>query len=448
MTGMKIKPTIKTTIEKMKTRISRLMAAIMIPAMAVMTACSGNDEPEDIGGEQIKDVHFDVWVTAGTSNGTAYLVKNVNSLEDPGVISFDNSGCDITGKLDQEIISKGQYYYEVPPTGDCFGKYRITNEGLVTVARRPFEKNVYRAYRYCHAWIDDQTLVVMSSDGSKKKALWTKLDTENMTILDEGEFDLTEMSGISALTTSGLLGYRKWDNKLIYFYARSAFAFDGFYAAFIDAKTMTVVNIAHETQDVVMAGTSYGELLQNKMAFDNNENLYIAANFHMDGFSSTTQQYGRIFRINREEMDFDPTYEGFRKDPSGTANRGKILTIDYMGQNKMVLCIQDPEHCGVVIDPNDKNQGWGNNYNVYYCVLDIASDVSTEFKYDGKNLPYSQGTFAQRSFVLNGKVYIGTNPKDANPTIYVYDIRSGGMVKGASIQTGFGFDRKTYVTDK
>lgn len=432
----------------MKTvKIAKLIALSAMFSLA-MVSCSDKDEPEDIGGEQIKDVHFDVWVTAGTSNGTAYLVKNVNSLEKPEVITFDNSGCDITGKLDQEIISKGKYYYEVPPTADCFGKYEITNEGLVTVARRPFEKNTYRAYRYCHAWIDDNTLVVMSSDGDKKKALWTKLDTKKMVILAEGEIDFTTMSGISALTTSGLLGYRKSDNKLIYFYARSAFAFDGFYAAFIDAATMHVDNIAHQTKDVVMAGTSYGELLQNKMAFDNQDNLYIAANFHIDSFSSTTQQYGRIFRINNREMDFDPSYEGFKHDPSGTPDRGKILTIDYMGLDKLVLCIQDPEHCGVVFDPNDKNHGWGNNYNVYYCMLDINSDVAKEFTYDGANLPYSQGTFAQRSFVLNGKVYIGTNPKDSNPTIYVYDIRSGHMVKGATIQEGFGFDRITYVSDK
>ena len=424
-------------------KLSWMMLAI---AAISFTSCSSDDEPDsDIGGENIKDVHFDVWVTAGTSNGTAYLVKNVNSLEDPQTITFDNSGCDITGKLDQEIIVKGKYYYEVPPTGDCFGKYQITNTGLVTIARRPFEKNTYRAYRYCHAWIDDNTLVIMSSDGDKKKALWTKLDAANMTIIEEGEFNFTELSGISALTTSGLLGYRESDGKLIYFYARSAFAFDGFYAAFIDAKTMTVDKIAHMEKDVVMAGTSYGELLQHKMAFDNNDNLYIAANFHIDSFSSTTQQYGRIFRINRGEMDFDPSYEGFKTDPSGVADRGKILTIDYMGMGSLVLCIQDPEHCGVVIDPNDKNHGWGNNYNVYYCMLDINSDISTEFLYDGKHLTYSQGTFAQRSFVLNGKVYIGTNPANSEPTIYVYDIRSRTMNMGAKIQEGFGFDRITYV---
>lgn len=83
------------------------IAVATLMAIAPMTSCSSDaNESDDIGGEEIKNVHFDVWVTAGTSNGTAYLVKNVNSLDDPSVISFVNSGCDITGKLDQEIISK------------------------------------------------------------------------------------------------------------------------------------------------------------------------------------------------------------------------------------------------------------------------------------------------------------------------------------------------------
>lgn len=423
-----------------------LMATALI-ATGAMTSCSSDDEPNDIGGETIKDVHFDVWVTAGTSNGTAYLVKNVNSLSDPQTITFDNSGCDITGKLDQEIIVKGKYYYEVPPSGDCFGKYEITNQGIVTVGRRPFDKNSYRTRRYCFAWLDNSTLVIMSSDGEKKQALWTKLNTDNMTIIEEGSINFTEMSGIESLTTSGLLAYRKSDNKLIYLYAPSAFDFEGFYAAFINASTMKVDNIAHMADNCIMAGTAYGELLQNKLAFDNNDNLYIAANYKLSGATSSTQQHGRVFRIKRNEMDFDTSYRGFRQDPKGNADRGKILTIDYMGNNKLVLSVMDPQYCGVVVEPDDKNQGWAYNYNVYYCMLDISSDHSEEFMYDGTHLPYSEGNFAQRSFVLNGKVYIGTNPKNSDPTIYVYDIASGKTSKGATIQSGFGFDRITYVAD-
>ena len=404
-----------------KIQFLALSALIAVTAPS-MTSCSNDDKPEDIGGETIKDVHFDVWVTAGTSNGSATIVKSVNSLSDPGEITFNNSGCDVTAILDEEIIVKGQYYYEIPQSGDGYGKYRITNQGLETIARRPFGKNTYRTYRYTHAWLGDGNLLIMSSDGARKAILWTKLNPNDLSIVAEGTLDFGDKVPVDVFTTSGLVRY----------------------AAFIDASSMKVENVAFEQRAEIMAGSAYGELLQNKMAFDNNDNLYIIANSRLAGAEKSTCQYGRVVRINRNETDFDKSYLGFRTNPAGTADQGKLLTVDYMGDGKLVLSVQDPHFCGISSD-NALYEGWGNDYNVYYCILDIATDKATEFKYDGQHLPYSQGNFAQRSFVLNGKVYIGTNPKDAAPTVYVYDIREGTMVKGATIQPGYGFDRIVYI---
>ena len=84
------------------------LSALIAVTAPSMTSCSNDDKPEDIGGETIKDVHFDVWVSAGTSNGSATIVKSVNSLSDPEEITFNNSGCDVTATLDEEIIVKGQ----------------------------------------------------------------------------------------------------------------------------------------------------------------------------------------------------------------------------------------------------------------------------------------------------------------------------------------------------
>lgn len=419
------------------------LSALMAVTAPSMISCSNDDKPEDIGGETIKDVHFDVWVTAGTSNGTATIVKSVNSLSDPGEITFANSGCDVTATLDEEIIVKGQYYYEIPQSGDGYGKYRITNQGLETIARRPFGKNTYRTYRYTHAWLGDGNLLIMSSNGDRNAILWTKLNPNDLSIIDEGTLDFSDKVSINEFTTSGLVRYRKSDNKLIYLFYEYG-EYQGFYAAFIDASSMKVENVAFEQRAEIMAGSAYGELLQNKMAFDNNDNLYIIANSRLAGAEKSTCQYGRVVRINRNETDFDKSYLGFRTNPAGTADQGKLLTVDYMGDGKLVLSVQDPHFCGVSSD-NALYEGWGNNYNVYYCMLDIATDKATEFKYDGQHLPYSEGNFAQRSLVLNGKVYIGTNPKDAAPTVYVYDIREGTMVKGATIQPGYGFDRIVYI---
>jgi len=58
-------------------------------------------------------------------------------------------------------------------------------------------------------------------------------------------------------------------------------------------------------------------------------------------------------------------------------------------------------------------EGWGADYNCYYAILDLTTDQLTEIQYNGTNLPFSSGTFSQRSLVLGNKAYIGVNPKDA-----------------------------------
>lgn len=60
-------------------------------------------------------------------------------------------------------------------------------------------------------------------------------------------------------------------------------------------------------------------------------------------------------------------------------------------------------------------------------------------------LPYSEGTISQRSVILKDKAYIGVNPKDGDQVIYHYDIKSGKLTKGITIEEGFAFQRITYL---
>ena len=62
---------------------------------------------------------------------------------------------------------------------------------------------------YTHAWIDDNTLVIMSTNGKKDKILYTKLNAEDLTILAEGELNIPAPTNWLKLTSSGILTYRK-----------------------------------------------------------------------------------------------------------------------------------------------------------------------------------------------------------------------------------------------
>lgn len=414
-------------------------------AGCLLQSCGDDDNGKDIGGEVVSDVHYDIWVTLGGNGGMGsnktQLVQSVNGLEDnTKTIQFQNAGVDVTAKLFQESIIKGGYYYQLPKEKDRFGKYKIENGTIQTVAETRFAKNTYKDRRYTHAWTKDNELVVMAANGKADEVLWTKFDAHTMKIIAEGDLGLQSLTGFSKFSTSGLLRYRKSDDKLIYAFQDKNNA-KSFYVAFINAQTMKVEKFVEEKRAEQMAGTAYGELLQHKMFFDNQDNLYIACNSQIPNSEKPTCQFGRLLRINNKAMEFDKNYEGFR------IGEGKLVTVDYLGNNKALIYVQDPKHTGCS-DDNAKYKGWGNDYNCYYALLDLTTDKVEELVHDGKVLPYSSGTFSQRSFILNGKAYIGVNPKGAAPVVYVYDIRTGKMNKGVSIQEGYDFDRIVYIANK
>ncbi len=397
------------------------------------TSCSENNEPTPDPIPQEVEAHFDIWVSIGGNSGmgsdNTQLVKGVKSLGDEERIDFKNSGADVTAKLYQESIIKGKYYYQIPKEKDRFGKYQIVDNKIVTIAEFPFTTNTLKDRRYTHAWIDNKTLVLIGSNGASDKVLWIKVDTEAMRIVGEGILDLPAPPQGDKYNTSGIANYR--DGEILYAFVYSKT--NNVRVAFINASDMKTEKTIIEDRAQFMAGTAYGELLQRKTFFTPNGDYYIACNTVLDGASSTTQQRGTLLRIKKGTTDFDKTYKGYNYP------KGKIVTVDYLTQNKVLLYIQDPEYTGAA--------GWGSDFNCYYSILDLDTDAVVELKYNGSKLPYNSGTFSQRSVVLGDKAYIGINPKDSDPCVYIYDIKTGTISKGLTITKGYSFDRIVALLD-
>lgn len=431
--------------------MSLLKWGLLLAASLSFFACSDDNDGEDGNGgntQPIESVHYDVWVGLEQNNMGHFktlLVKNTNSLEGTETIDFKNQGCDVTSTFgnNESSIVKGKYYYQVDGVNvDRFVKYQILNGQLTRIQEQPFERNTYKKGSYTHAWVGD-TLVILAANGEKDKVIWTKLDSKDLRILSEGELDLSE-SDVTKFTSSGLARYRQSDHTIIYTFKQYTKKMPNpplyFFAAFVDATSMQVKKIVKEDRAHEMAGSAFGELRQHKMFFDENENLYIACNSRIEGSEDETCQYGSLLRIKAGETDFDKTYNGFE------GKEGKLITVDYMGDNKALVYIQDPEHTGTSTD-NKLYEGWGNHYNCYYAMLDLNNQTLTEFEHQGVKLPYSSGTFSQRSFVLNNKAFIGVNPEHSQPQVYVYDIQTDSVEKGVSIQEGYIFTRIVYITD-
>ena len=402
-----------------------------------MTGCSKEDEPKQEDDPTIiQDYHFDLWVAldrhGGMGRDVQTLVRSVNSLEaDQPEITFQGQGTEVNSILSLETILKGAYYYQVPVSGDRFAKYIIKDNQIKVVKERRFQTNTYSTRKYTHAWINDNTLVIMAANGDASKIIWTKLNADDMTIIDEGTLDVKMPEGGELFTTSGVLTYRASDNKLFYFYyAKTGKAFGGKRVTPMMTAVINPANMAVESDtpcflDCEMVGTAYGELLQTTTFIDGNNNLYIACvTDDADG-----NEHSHLLKIPANSTSFDQSYDGFTAE-------GKMISVMYVGGNKVVAYARE-DKIGTKID----------DFSHYYTVLDVVAKTSTPITYNGQRLAYSSGRFSSRMAYVNHKAYIGVDAEGQKPQIYIYDVASGQTSLGATMASGYYFEQIRVVED-
>lgn len=401
-----------------------------------MTSCSSEDEPDQPDDPTvIQDYHFDLWVAldrhGGMGRDVQTLVRSVNSLEaGQPEITFQGTGTEVNSILSLETILKGAYYYQIPVSGDRFAKYIIKDNKVEVVKERRFQTNTYATRKYTHAWINDNTLVIMAATGDATKIVWTKLNADDMTIISEGTLDVPMPEGGELFTTSGILNYRASDNKLFYFYfakqsGRRGKRVTPMMTAVINPATMAVESNTPCFLDCEMVGTAYGELLQTTTFIDGNNNLYIACvTDDADG-----KEYSHLLKILANSTSFDQSYDGF------TAG-GKLISVMYVGDNKVVAYARD-DAAGTDID----------SFSHYYTVIDVVSKTSTPITYNGQRLAYSSGRFSSRMAYVNHKAYVGVDTEGQKPQIYIYDVEKNQTALGATMASGYYFEQIRVVED-
>ncbi|WP_301710655.1 hypothetical protein [uncultured Duncaniella sp.] len=392
------------------------------------TSCSDDDGPKTPDDPTIiQDYHFDLWVAldrhGGMGRDVHTLVRSINSLDaDQPEITFEGVGTEVNSLLSLETILKGAYYYQVPVSGDRFAKYTITDNNVVEVKSRIFKDNTFSTRKYTHAWINDNTLLIMAANGDANKIIWTKLNTDDMTIISEGTLNVQMPEGGEIYTTSGILKYRASDNKLFYFYYAKTGGSRGkrvspMMTAVINPSTMDVESDTPCFMDCEMVGTAYGELLQTTTFIDDSNNLYIAC------VTNDGSEHSHLLKIPANSTEFDKDYDGFTAE-------GKLISVMYVGGNKAVAYARDDQF-GIGID----------DFSHYYTVIDVATKSHTPIEFNGERLAYSSGRFSSRMAYVNHKAYIGVDAQGQKPQIYIYDVQSGQTTLGATMEAGYYFEQ-------
>ncbi|MBE6247700.1 MAG: hypothetical protein E7106_00380 [Prevotella sp.] len=419
-------------------KISFFHSALAALALTVaFTSCSKDDENNDsTPPTPVTPYHYDLTVSVGNHGGMGqdkqgHLTMSVASLSNPQTtITFVGSGSEITDYT-MEAIYKGKYLYQVPVSADRFSKLQFKNNKMQVIQEQKFKENTYSSRNYTHAWINDNTLVIMASNGDNNKIIWTKLNTDDMSILAEGELAIPEKSGYTVLTTSGLLAYRKSDNKLFYFYywktkKRNGVVEPNFHIAVVNPATMALEEDIVNSEGEQMQGSAYGELLQNTIFFDENDNLYLSAFNDVDG-----KNIGRLLRIKKGEKNFEAGYNAFPEA------KGKLVSVMYLKDGK-VLAYSGDAAAGTSI----------GSVAYYYSIIDVNTKKVTRLAYNGTEIPYSSGSFSQRAVYnsYENKGYFGVNTADEQ-AIYIYDVATGAVTKGASLAAGYYFEQIRIVED-
>lgn len=405
-----------------------LKVSVFAAALFSLAACSKDTPSENtVDPEPAGTYHFDIFMTVGQHGGMGggdnTIVKSVASLTaDQPMIDIQGSGVELN-PYTIELIAKGKYYYQVPSKQTRFTKFRILDNKIEVVQEQPFGVNSYTERKYTHAWLDDKTLLIMAANGDADKIVWTKLNVEDMRILSEGTLELPLPAGAAVFTTTGILTYNEKVGKLYYFYygkdkaGRKGVATSNFLTAVINPSDMKVESNKVNALAGEMAGSSYGQLLQDCVTYDEAGNLYLAA-FTKKG----DLEEGCLLRINKGETDFDPSYNGY---PNAD---GKLCTVQYLGNGKALTYARS----------QSANAG-RDTYSLYYSIVDLNTGQRTRLACDGKEIGYNSGRFSQRSVVVNGKAYIGVNT-ETSTCIYIYDVATGKVEKGADIAQGYYFD--------
>ena len=90
-----------------------------------------------------------------------------------------------------------------------------------------------------------------------------------------------------------------------------------------------------------------------------------------------------------------------------------------------------------------------DSYSHYYSIIDLKTGTRTRMSFNGKEIDYSSGRFSQRSAFARSenKVYFGVNTLNAQPCIYVYDVKAGEVAKGMDIAEGYYFEQIRIVEE-
>lgn len=385
--------------------------AVLALGMASLGSCVKYDDKISVGPGSGSE-NYAIWIQLGSWPNTSQYM--VGSEELKGVVSLKDNGVEVTGRADYGIIARNGYYY-YPSTSNNnrrLIKYSFKDNQLNIVKQVPF---TYQSGVSSYCWVDDNTLVLVGTDGTGQKVLCSIVNANDLSVKNTVLPVPPVPAGYAGIGTRSL---NYVDGKLFLTLAYTgqwpAPAYAKAIVSIIDFPSLTLVKQIEDNRSV---GAGIANMWMEATAVDTNGDYYVLS---YPGWLSTTMP-SAMYRIKKGTTEFDP---GYYMNPNQLLG-GEGVALYGIGSGKALM-----KYKALPDDGTDAEHIMG------YALIDLAKGTVIRKLTE---LPLDKGEMLQTITVDGNTAYIMVNAKNSKDYIWVYDIEKDTVTPGMEIAGGYDY---------
>lgn len=367
-------------------------------------------------GERNTDGKYSLY-TMNKDLGNSIITSNT---VDSGHLTISKNGIAIpTQQFDRSIIVKDKHYYFL--RAGKFRKYILESKGLKEIAQLDLPDQHIENIN----WIDQTTLLLFTSDNKTNRRLWIyKINVNDFIInqqqevhlpLNSTEFNILSVGFGTIHQDHLLIGYTF--NKVIN--ETDFTTIDTMYVATLDKATLQLKTIQKDTRSTYPGGVN---TVQSYSFHDEKGNFYFMSCPGI-ALGNSPSKPTAIFKIDSNSTKVNPSY--FLNLTTKTHNHAYGMW--YLGNNKAI----------VRSERRDRYTDFSDHHSTYqfeYYLVDLISQNTRKL-----SLPFDKGTRKESVLIQNGKAYITIDDADDQHQVWVYDIKSGAISVGLTLDQATDF---------
>ncbi len=367
-------------------------------------------------GERNTDGKYSLY-TMNKDLGNSIITSNT---VDSGHLTISKNGIAIpTQQFDRSIIVKDKHYYFL--RAGKFRKYILESKGLKEIAQLDLPDQHIENIN----WIDQTTLLLFTSDNKTNRRLWIyKINVNDFIInqqqevhlpLNSTEFNILSVGFGTIHQDHLLIGYTF--NKVIN--ETDFTTIDTMYVATLDKATLQLKTIQKDTRSTYPGGVN---TVQSYSFHDEKGNFYFMSCPGI-ALGNSPSKPTAIFKIDSNSTKVNPSY--FLNLTAKTHNHAYGMW--YLGNNKAI----------VRSERRDRYTDFSDHHSTYqfeYYLVDLITQNTRKL-----SLPFDKGTRKESVLIQNGKAYITIDDADDQHQVWVYDIKSGAISVGLTLDQATDF---------